>query len=167
MNKRIVVGSSTVYQWTQEESRPPVHLVIGRQTLVQTLEPAETENSKPAQIPLTMFRKKPGECWTGQIPTDKREFTEVHPSWGEIPAWHWRKKNVPPTKNILHGADLSGCSDFSLRGKGEQWVSDWLLQLCGIQLVKLIFLQEHPKYWGETGGRKDIGKEADKNFKGH
>lgn len=74
MNKRIVVGSSTIYQWTQEESHPPVHLVIGRQTLVQTLEPAEPENSKPAQVTLTMFRKKPGDAELDRFPLTRENL---------------------------------------------------------------------------------------------
>lgn len=112
MNKR-VVEYNTIYQWTWEKS---VYLVIGRPTSVQALEPAEPVNSKPAQIPLTIFRKK-------QIP-HSQERIRRSPSFlrGDSSIALGRKK-VPHTKDIPHGIDLTGCRYFSFRVKGEQWVS--------------------------------------------
>lgn len=44
----------------QEKSCPPVHVTIGRQTSVQSLETVEPANQSGTN---------PGECWLWQIPT--------------------------------------------------------------------------------------------------
>ena len=45
-----VVGSSTIHQGTQEESCPPVHQLIGRQTSVLAAKPAVACELAPATL---------------------------------------------------------------------------------------------------------------------
>lgn len=51
----VAMESGTIHQGAQEESCPPVHLVIGRQTLTWAV---ETCSNKPAPIRLTAVGKK-------------------------------------------------------------------------------------------------------------
>ena len=90
-----------------------MYLVIGILISVQALEPEEPVNSKPAQIPLTIFRKK-------QIPHSQERIRRSPPFLTGDSSIALGRKKVPHTKDIPHGVDLTGCSDFSFRVKGEQ-----------------------------------------------
>lgn len=76
------MGSSTLCQETQEESHPPVLWVLGRQTLVWSMELAGS--CEPALNPLAATHRKHR---LGQLPMDMRAFQEVHISRGKIPAF--------------------------------------------------------------------------------
>ena len=70
-----VVGSSTIHQNTQEESHPPVHLVIGGQVLVGVMELA-----KPANLPQPLSTVVGGNMEyedLGRYP-QTRDFVEAH-----------------------------------------------------------------------------------------
>lgn len=74
----------TIHQGTWEESHSPVHLVMGRQTLVQAKEPSGA--SELVLAPLGCSWGKLGECWLGHTPTAQGDFVKAQPSQGEIPA---------------------------------------------------------------------------------
>lgn len=85
-----VVGYTTIFLGTQEETYSPVHWVIGIQNSVLAVELAEA--SEQAPITFSCGQGKPGGCCLRQTPTDYRDSVEVEPSCGEIPALHWSKK---------------------------------------------------------------------------
>lgn len=72
------------------------------------------------------------------------------------------------SKETLHGPDLSSDGVLHHGGKdSSKWVPGHTS--CAGQLKKPVSLQQHPKHGGETSKlcREEIGKEADKNFKGN
>lgn len=78
------VGSSTICQGAQEEPCPPMHQVIGIQTLVLAVGPAVACELAPA--PLSHSLGNPGEHCFRQSSIDERTSVEVQVSSGEVSA---------------------------------------------------------------------------------
>ena len=69
-----------------------MHQVIGRQTLVLTLDPAMAR--EPAPVPLGCGPGVPGKHCVRQSRMDKRALVEVQVSSREVPAHDWSKNKM-------------------------------------------------------------------------
>ena len=63
-----VVGPSTRYQGTQEESRPPVHLVIGRQTSIRAAGPPLAAKETLESTDVGKYPRMKKILWKSSLP---------------------------------------------------------------------------------------------------
>lgn len=176
------------------ESWSPMHQIIGRQTLLLTMDLSMSHEPALAcqpwyRITLTYTVTQRQELlWYSSfqryssIPWEReKNKKQTKKTFGCLDAWEWVKGTfftlctglIPPRWHSLEPRPRKNYPGLQFLPQGEReniWVGTWFSQLCRTLPKGFISLLPHPEHeiWSFiTGEQKKSGRVADRSLRGH